>query len=289
MTGFGRAELERQGWRCGVEIRSVNSRFLDVRLRLPQPLQHLEEQYKRQIREQCERGKVDCSVALTPGEGAGAAYVLNRDLARQYGALIGELQQALGATVNVNLEDLLANRQLVGGLEAALDEEGADALATETVALALQALQHMREREGELLRQDLSARVANLGAMLDELVPLTRDLPAVYAQRLREKLALLAGDGPIPAEERIVQEIALYADRCDVSEELTRFRAHLAHLTHLMDDRGALGRKIEFLLQELNREANTLSVKSSSAPVSERVVDIKAELEKLREQIQNIE
>ena len=289
MTGFGRAELERHGWRCGVEIRSVNSRFLDVRLRLPQPLQHLEEQYKRQIREQCERGKVDCTVVLNPGDGAGTAYALNRDLARQYGALIRELQETLGATVNVNLEDLLTNRQLVGGGEADLDEEALDALAVETIAVALRELQHMRDREGRLLREDLRTRVASLRAMLDELVPLTGDLPQVYAERLREKLALLAGDGPVPGEERILQEIAMYADRCDVSEELTRFRAHLEHLTHLMDDQGALGRKIEFLLQELNREANTLSVKSSSAPVSERVVDIKAELEKLREQIQNIE
>ncbi len=289
MTGFGRAELARNGWHCGAEVRSVNSRFLDIRLRLPQNVAHLEDKYKRLIRELCERGKLECTVVLNPGEAAATGWSVNRDVARQYGTLIRDLQGALGVTINVGLMDVLSNRQLVGSPTQCAEEEHLDALVGDTIAQAVGALTQMRGHEGQALQRDLTERIAALRAMLDDLVPLTADLPALYAQKLRDRLAQLAGEGPVPGEERILQEIALYADRCDVSEEITRFRAHLEHLTHLMHEEGALGRKIEFLLQELNREANTLAVKSSSAPVSERVVDIKAELEKLREQIQNIE
>lgn len=289
MTGYGRADLERDGWRCGVEIRAVNGRFLDVRLRLPSGFGKLEENYKRLIREHCERGKIECTVLLAPTESEAGGFSVNRETASRYRALIRELQDTLDVQLNVSFMDLLNNKQLVGSPDWNSGDEAIETLIGDTVSEALRGLSAMRDHEGKALQEDMTERVLALRGMLDELIPLTQNLPALYAQKLREKLVLLSGDGPLPAEDRILQEIAIYADRCDVSEEITRFRAHLDHLLHLFEERGALGRKIEFLLQEVNREANTLSVKSNSAPVSERVVDIKAELEKLREQIQNIE
>lgn len=288
MTGFGSAQRELDGWRCGVELRSVNNRFLDVRLKLPTGCAHLEEPLKKLVRESCERGKVDGTISLTPkGEPLAGLGLSSGQLAR-LGELLRGAAEALGQPITLSLTDLQAARAMLGDEAPGLAPEQTDALIRDTVAEALAALQGMREQEGQALKADLLRRKAALERLLGEIEPLVAQLPEQYAQRLRENLARLGSAGA-PTDERIVAEIALFAERCDVSEELTRFRAHLAHLDEILGGGGAAGRKVDFLLQELNREANTLSVKSSQAEVSARVVDIKGELEKLREQIQNVE
>lgn len=288
MTGFGSAQRDLEGWRCGVELRSVNNRFLDVRLKLPSGCAHLEEPLKKLVRETCERGKVDGTIALTAKSEPLAGLGLSSGQLAQLGELLRGAAAALGQPIALSLSDLQAVRALLGDELPGLAPAQTDALIRDTVAEALAALQGMREQEGEALKADLMQRMASLERLLGEIEPLVGQLPELYAQRLRENLAKLGGVGA-PGEERILAEIALFAERCDVSEELTRFRAHLAHLDDILGSEGAAGRKVDFLLQELNREANTLSVKSSQAEVSARVVDIKGELEKLREQIQNVE
>ncbi len=288
MTGFGSAQRDLDGWRCGVELRSVNNRFLDVRIKLPTGCAHLEEPLKKLVRDTCERGKVDGTVSLTAKSEALAGLGLSSGQLTQLGELLRGAEAALGRPIALSLSDLPAARALLGEEVPGLASAQIDGLIHEALAEALTALQGMREQEGEALKVDLLQRKASLTRLLDEIAPLVQQLPELYAQRLRENLAKLGGVGA-PGEERILAEIALFAERCDVSEELTRFRAHLAHLDDILSSEGATGRKVDFLLQELNREANTLSVKSSQADVSARVVDIKSELEKLREQIQNVE
>jgi len=302
MTGYGRAELNVGGWHCAIELRSVNSRHLELRLRLPAGLGHLEDALKKRLREHCERGKVEGNVTLTAeGEGMGE-WVVNQAALDRYALLVKAVAKA-GVPAQVTLGDLLNAREPI--LRSALEghTEEIEAFVGRTFTQAVLALVQMREREGQALAEDLRGRFGALREHLSAIVPLTQDLPKQHAQRLREHLAKLMslatgpgapeGSGAMrlssSQEDRVQLEIALLAERCDVSEEIARFGTHLDHVAQLLTQGGPLGRKFEFLLQELQREANTLSVKSSQTQVSARVVEIKTELERLREQIQNIE
>ncbi|MBI4082670.1 MAG: YicC family protein [Candidatus Lambdaproteobacteria bacterium] len=288
MTGFGSAERTVGAWRCAVELRSVNQRFLDVRVKLPAGLPLGEEELKRLIQARCERGKVEGFLSVLPVDEGVGSLRLNRPLARQAARLLHELRETLGAEVTLNLADLVNPRELVQAVGWEGQEQPVLALVRETVDAALAGLVAMREREGAALERELLERAAALDRLIGEIAPLTRDLAAHYGQRLRENIPRLT-QGLALNEERIAQEVALYADRCDVSEELSRYRTHLDHLREMVAAGGAIGRRFEFLLQEINREATTLGNKSSDAAVSARVVEIKSILEKMREQIQNVE
>ena len=303
MTGFGRAEASAEGWHCAIELRSVNSRHLEFRLRLPSGLAHLEEPLKRRLRERCERGKVEGNVALSADGEAYGEMTLNRPALERYALLLKEIERAIQIKPLVTLGDLMNAREPI--LQSALDghTEEVEALVDRTFRQAVDSLLTMRQREGEALAAEFRSRIALLREHLATIRPLVQDLPRQHAVRLREQLAKLltlateapgapaqAGGRFSPAQEdRVLLEIALLAERCDVAEELTRFGTHLDHLEQLLGQGGPLGRKFEFLLQELQREANTLSVKSSQPQVSARVVEIKTEIERLREQIQNME
>lgn len=301
MTGFGRAEKSSAGWHCAVELRSVNSRHLELRLRLPGGLASLEEPLRRRLRQRCERGKIEGSVALSVDGEAFGEWSLNRDALERYAQLLREVERVTQVKPLLTLGDLVNGREPI--LQSAADGRAGevDSLVGETFERAVDALVTMRAREGQALAAEFRSRIGTLREHLAAVVPLVRDLPQQQAARLREHLAklltLAAGGEPAgqagrfsPAqEERIHLEIALLADRYDVSEEIGRFGTHLDHLDQLISQGGPLGRKFEFLLQELQREANTLSVKSSHPQVSARVVEIKTEIERLREQIQNVE
>jgi uncharacterized protein (TIGR00255 family) len=288
MTGFGQAEGSAAGWRCTVELRSVNGRYLDVRLRLPAGLTQLDEPLRKRIKAACERGKIDGTVNLLPENGAGPVLAVNRPLLESYRAVLREIAEVLEQPVRVTLGDLLANRELIQQQSWEGHDEQIEALVDDTLQAALGGLLAMRETEGAALKAALLEHAASLEGLVEQARPLTADLPAQYARRLRENLARLS-EGPLPAEERILQEISLFADRSDVSEEFARLHTHLEHLRGLLEQGGPVGRKFEFLLQELNREANTLGAKNSDTQVSAIVMEMKSEIEKLREQVQNIE
>lgn len=288
MTGFGRAEQSLDGWQCGVELRSVNSRFLEIRMKLPHGLGDLEDSLKKEIKARCERGKVDCTVTLTI-KGENGSVRLNEKLAGEYAQLLQALKKTLGTEIQVSLGNLAGIKELIMGEGRVEPDKTAEKLVRTTIQAAIGELVNMRKREGEFLQQDLLNRTKIISDLLEEILPLIQDLPKEHALRLKENISkLLDGSQPVN-EERLAQEVALMADKCDVSEEITRFQTHLEHLKEIMEEGGAVGRKFEFLLQEINRETNTLSVKSNHTGVSARVVTIKSELEKLREQIQNIE
>ena len=288
MTGFGRAERSAHGWRCQVEIRSVNSRFLEVRFKLPAGLGHSEEAVKELVKSRCARGKLEGSINLLAEDERAHLLELNVPLAKSYARLLAQAKEALGREVTVSLRDLTEIKELV--LASGWEQDAAPVaqLIAETVDAALEGLVAMRESEGRQVARELAERVAGLRALIARIEPLARDLPAQQAARLRESLARLLGAAP-PDDERIRQEIAILADRADVTEEITRFTAHLHGLEAMLGEGGPVGRRFEFVLQELNREANTLTVKCNFPKVSALGVEIKAELEKLREQIQNVE
>lgn len=288
MTGFGRAEKSANGWTCGVEMRSVNNRFLDARVKLPSGLNALEDALRERIAKRLERGKVDTMVHLRATEGPGAGYGINAPQAQALAAVVNELETVHHLKVNVNFGDLLALRDVVRMEATPIPDDTVAGLVSETLEAALASLVAMRETEGTALGHDLHARLALIKKHMETVAPLAKQLPQQYATRLKDNLARLLEDTPLP-EERILQELALYADRCDVSEELTRIQAHLDHFAQLIAQGHVVGRKLDFLTQELGREINTLGTKAASLGITPLVVEVKAELEKMREQIQNIE
>lgn len=288
MTGFGQGENSASGWRCTVEVRSVNGRHLEVRLRMPPGLGALEDRLKKDVKARCDRGNIDVAVSLMAEGGEKSAFALNRDLLASYGEMLKEIETVLERPVHISMGDLLSNRDLVRNNSWEDSREAVEALVRETLGTALDGLLTMRESEGAALDRTLRGHTAEVARIAQALKPLAAELPALYAKRLRENLERLLEGQPLP-DERIVQEISMFADRCDVSEEFARLETHLDHLHGLWKDGGTVGRKSEFLLQELNREANTLGVKCNDARVGTLIVELKAQLEKLREQIQNIE
>ncbi len=287
MTGFGNGLAEQGEQRISVELRSVNQRFLEAKFRLPNGYQALEPELKERVQRVCRRGKLDITIKLEEQESAGSGRTLNTAVATQYGALLDEFEQASGRKVAVSARDLLALPGLIVEGAPETEDEWIPAGITAALDEALAGLQQMRIREGQALVTDILAR---LDACENQLVQVEQDalkLPAHFQQKLRDNLAQLA-QGVEVSEERVHQEIAVMAERLDVSEEFVRFRTHLDHMRGMLQTPGS-GRKLDFLTQELNREINTIASKCGHAGISHAAVEVKGELERIREQIQNLE
>jgi uncharacterized protein (TIGR00255 family) len=287
MTGFGAGRGTAGDESFDVEIRSVNHKYCEVKVRLPREMGALEPEVVRLVKERLARGGVE--VALRRGGGRGAlAPRVDADLAAGYARAFEELRRRLGLAGEVTLASVLQAEGVVGLEERAVDLEAARGAAAAALARALDELAAMREREGEALARDLAARLATvegLVATVEEASP--RSVEHVRA-RLAERVQELSR-GLAPDPVRLATEVALFADRVDVSEEATRLRSHLAQMRGLLASREPAGRKMDFLVQEMHREANTIGSKSQSADVAGAVVALKAEIERMREQVQNVE
>lgn len=285
MTGFGSADLQWESWSCQVEIRSVNQRFLDIRCRLPLGFQNLEQDFKKQIKEVCTRGKIDCSVRLEKVVGE-EKLKLNPERALLFNGLLGEFEELSGRKVNVEAKDL-SRINIIEESKSGEPPEECQGVILESLALAIESLQQMKQREGQAMHDDIKDRLVNCDQILNTIEKLSLEEPGLYRERLQDRLAQFS-DETILNTERLEQEIALLADRLDISEELLRFRTHLQHMDDILEKR-EIGKKAEFMMQELNREINTISSKSNQAEISKSSVEIKSQLEKIREQLQNIE
>lgn len=303
MTGFGYASGEVEGRRCVVEMRSFNHRFFDLKLRLPlswsDPL--LEQLLSQALRKRVHRGSVIVTVRHDGVQAARPQVQVDVELGRAYGQALRRLWQAIGleSTGALPAPAEAAIFQIVTGQpgvvsmgESGLDAEGRFRAVEPLVEQALEGLYQSRQREGQALHQDLGARLTTLGRLLEEIIRLVEQAPEQHRRRLSERVARLL-EGSAPAQpldpQRLAQEVALLADRLDVSEEITRLRAHMAEFLRLCQGDALAGRQLDFLTQELHREVNTIGSKSQSAEVAARIVAMKAELERLREQIQNVE
>jgi uncharacterized protein (TIGR00255 family) len=288
MTGFGRAEVSHGAVVVTVEARSVNHRHLDVALRLPRALAGLELDARRLVQSRLERGRVDVAVQLALQAGQAPARVkLDVDLAREYLAQARTLAATLDARGEADLAWVLDRPGVVRMEEAeATPAEPWPALA-EALGLALDELVARREAEGERLARELRALHAELTALVAALAARAPAAAARREERLRERLRSLLGEGV--DEGRILTEAAVWADRSDVSEELARLRAHLAEFTLLLDKGGPVGRPLDFLLQELHREVNTVGAKADDLEMSQSMLAAKGVLERIREQVQNLE
>lgn len=285
MTGFGSADAQWESWSCQVEIRSVNQRFLDIRCRLPLGFQTLETDFKKQIKAACTRGKVDCSIRLEKGEGE-EKLKLNHERAKIFTDLLTEFEELSGRKVNVEARDL-SSINIIEENKSGDPPEECENVIRESLAKAIEGLEEMKLREGQAMHDDIKTRLVSCGKIVNKIEKLSQEEPGRYRERLQERLAQLQ-DGTKLNPERLEQEIALLADRLDITEEVVRFRTHLEHMDDILAQR-EVGKKAEFLMQELNREVNTIASKSNHAEISQASVEIKSELEKVREQLQNIE
>ena len=286
MTGYGQARREADGRIMTAEVRCVNHRFLDLGLRLPRTLNALEGLTRQLAGEQLVRGHADITVTYLNTREDAVTVQLDEGLAKAYQLAVARLQDELALTDGQ--PDVTYYASLPGVLREQPADEDMDALTallTEALTDAFTQVTAARAREGERLRADLKAHLDILNSLTGQLTELAAGLPAGYQARLTERLAKL--DAPVDPQ-RLAQEVAIFADRCAVDEELSRLAAHIAEMNRLLDAPGPLGKQIDFLLQEMNREANTTASKSVSLEVTSLAVQCKNEIEKLREQAQNI-
>ena len=294
MTGYSRVEAEDQGLALSVAIRSTNHRFLDVQVRLPSGLDALEPVVRRLLKEHIARGHIEISVGLVSAELA--ELKLDRRLLAAYVATYQALRREFGTAAEPDLMQLMRVPGLVvtGNGEKAPEELERIRQALERVAMkAVEKLNAMRAQEGESLERDLRARLARLEALRGGVSQLATKVPQHYRQRLEGRLHDLALGGEIDGA-RLAQEVAYLASRSDIAEELTRFQSHLDQILQLLQGDTEVGKKLDFLLQEMNREANTLLSKTTDVPevgleITRQAIEMKTEIEKLREQAQNIE
>jgi uncharacterized protein (TIGR00255 family) len=288
MTGFGNATVSGDGMTVSVEIRSVNSRFYEFSARVPKHLQGRELDLKEMVRAQLKRGKVNLTVTVDKEDGAEMPLHVDIEAAKTYHRLLTQLRDAVGLPDAITLDSLLKFPDVFTAVEAEELPLEEWALIMAAVEQSVASLFDMRRKEGEELTRDLEERVQTMENAINSVEGLSRGRAALERDRLTERLRSLLADEKIDAA-RLDTEIALLADKMDITEELVRFRSHTKFFLEMLRSDASEGRKLSFLLQEMNREANTISSKSYDADIAHLVVSVKEELERIREQIQNIE
>ncbi|MFZ0449173.1 MAG: YicC/YloC family endoribonuclease [Desulfatiglandaceae bacterium] len=289
MTAYGRADHDFEGSLLLAEIRSVNNRYRDIILRIPRNFQAMEEDLKRLVASRVRRGRIEVTIQME-GNGDNPPYELelNEPLVDSYVRIIEQLKERLGVEGNVRVDTVCQFKDVIVARPETPDVDKMRPGFVEVLEKALDSYEAMRAREGEALEADFRMR---LGTMRNYVIEIEKRIPEVAAYRagrLKERVAAMVSDVDID-EARLAQETAILAEKADITEELVRIKSHLDQFESYFSRDEALGRRFDFLIQEINREVNTLSTKASDALISGTVIEIKAELEKLREQVQNVE
>ena len=288
MTGFARADGEVCGRGVEVEVKSVNHRYLDLKIRLPRELAGLETKVAGICRALLARGHVEVSVTMSPGD-APVEVMVNRELAEGMVAALRQLKDELKLAGEPDLSLLASQKDVILIKPSGLSDEDAEPEISALVTSAIQSLKQMRAKEGALLTEDLLARITTIETGFRELEPLAKDVPIAYREKLERRLAELTAGGSAVEPERLAHEVAIFADRSDVTEELVRGISHVAQFRAALTGDGPRGRKLDFMTQEIFREINTVASKAQNPDMSALAVKIKTELEKIREQVQNLE
>jgi uncharacterized protein (TIGR00255 family) len=290
MTGYGRAEAILGGQKMVVEIKSLNHRFLEISLRIPASLSALEMEIKKKIAEPLLRGKIEVTIRRDAQGGTenGHFLALNLPLAQNYYNLLTQLKQSLGLKEEISLEMIAAHKDIFLPMEPSQDMTVLWQGLAMVLDEALAGLMDMRRREGEILVRDLSARLDLMALLLSGIEAKTPRVVLEYQRRLTDRVREMTS-GLMIDEARLSQEVAMFAEKSDITEEIVRFRSHIGQFQEMLNSEDAIGRKVDFLIQEMNREVNTIGSKSSDVDISKQVIEIKSELAKLREQVQNLE
>jgi len=289
MTAYGRGEYPLGDKTYTVELKSVNNRYRDIVLRMPRSLQELEEDIRTFISSRVRRGRLETTIQTSiNGKEENYQLELNVPLLKAYQEIFRQLNIELGTDDNPNPETLSQIKDIIIMKPEEIDLEETKSGIPGALTVALDALDEMKNREGKALAEDINMRLALIKNHLDDINTSVPRIVEEYQEKLKTRLETLMPDMEID-EARLAQEIAIFAERSDITEEIVRAGSHLNQFHEIMNIDDSIGRRLDFLLQEINREVNTMSAKASNADVSARVVEMKAELEKIREQIQNVE
>jgi uncharacterized protein (TIGR00255 family) len=288
MTGYGRGEADHAGTKISVELNSVNRKQSDIVINLPRDLAMLEPRIRLAINEKISRGRMNVMIGLQESANGASALALDTALARSYHAAMLTLQKELSAPGEITIGTILQAPGVMRSPEHTVNADDAWPVVERALTTALGDLIKMRESEGKHLAKDLIRRLKTLRAGTKEIRKLYPEVVKKYRAVLRERLEKAGLDLPLD-DERLLKEVTIFADRSDITEELTRLESHLAQFAHHLRKNEPVGRTLEFITQEIFRELNTLGAKSNDAAISQHVVACKSELEKIREQIQNLE
>lgn len=286
MTGYGQSTLMRDGREVTVELKSVNHRFLDINVRMPRSLMFSEDALRREIARHLARGHIEVNVQYKNQRQDAKLVTVDRYLLEQYTGVFADLEDA-GLDSTLNVSALMRLPEVLTLASAPDDNEAVEALLTEAAALCCGQIQAMRAREGGYLTADMLTKLGAVEKALAEIEAKSAGLPAEYMKKLQARIQELLQQAA--EEARIVQEAALYADRVSVDEEIVRLKTHLSAFRAQLEEDGPCGRRLDFLVQEMNRETNTIGSKIMDSGIQALVIDIKCEIEKLREQAQNVE
>ena len=290
MTGFGRATQIVDGLQCIIEIKSVNSRFLDLNIRSPKQVNSVEHSIRKCIQKTIHRGKVDVFVTLQDVADREKQFIINSSLKHQIQDLLVS-EGFYREPQEVPLSAVMAiSNDWVQIQDSEVTEDVLQSLVTDTTTNALNALVSMRQSEGIHIQQDLLHRLSQMTNIIEDINSHKADAVIAYKENLRTKIMDYVEGLDITAnEDRLLQEVAIMADKTDITEEIVRFRSHVLQLTNTLKMDEPIGRKLDFIIQEMNREVNTIGSKAMDITLTDHVVQLKCELEKIREQVQNIE
>ena len=288
MTGFGRSKYENEGREYLVEIKSVNNRYSDINIKMSREISFLEEKVKKTIANSISRGKIDVFISFTNNSEKGKNIKINTELAKKYIEQLRKFQKETNVIDNISIIDISKMPEV---LKLKVEDEDEELLWKELSACLNNALDNfikMRETEGEKIKEDLEKRANTVLEKVRLISNISAGLVEEYIVKLEKRINELLKTTVVD-ETRLAQEIVIYSDKCSVEEELTRINSHISQFFKLMEEKNPVGKKIDFLIQEMNRETNTIGSKANNLEITNLVVEIKTEIENIREQIQNIE
>ena len=288
MTGFGRSKYENEGREYLVEIKSVNNRYSDINIKLPRNISFLEEKVKKTITNSISRGKVDVFINFVNNSEKGKNIKINTELAKKYIEELRNLQKETQIIDNIGIMEICRLPEILNLNVEEDDEELLWQELLECLNNAITSFLLMRENEGTKIKEDLENRISLVKDKIDKISEISTGLVEEYVVKLEKRVNELLKTSVID-ETRLAQEIVIYSDKCSVEEELTRLRSHISQFLNLVNETNPVGKKLDFLIQEMNRETNTIGSKANCLEITNLVVDIKTEIENIREQVQNIE
>lgn len=287
MTGFGRAKLEKEAREYIVEIKTVNHKYNDIAIKMPKTISYLEENIKKLISKEIHRGKVEVCISFINNSTEGKNIKINTEIAKLYIQELKQLAKETGIAENINLMEITKLPDVLNIQNETEDKTIEDEL-TIAVNQAIEALLTMRKNEGEKIEIDLRKRIEILSEKIDQISSLSTGLVEEYVVKLEARIKELLNTDVID-QNRLAQEIVIYSDKCSIEEEITRLKSHFVQFNNFLNQDTPVGKKLDFIVQEMNRETNTIGAKANKLEITNLVVDMKTEIENIREQIQNIE
>lgn len=287
MTGFGRASLESNGKNYIIEIKTVNNKYSDITVKSPKRLSFMEDKIRKQIANRITRGKVEVSVSFFDFSNKSKNVVLNKEIAKEYIKQLREIADENNLSENISVVEIAKLPDILNSIDSDNDEEIASE-ALQCLNMALDSLIEMRKTEGENIKQDLLVRIERVQNLVDKIAENSKGIVEEYVSKLEKRVKEISKTDVVD-ENRIAQEAVIYADKTSIEEELTRLNSHIVQFKELVNSDGPVGKKLDFMIQEMNRETNTIGSKAGSGEITKAVIDLKVELEDIREQIQNIE